>query len=487
MTDNSTDEQALQKKSTKWYWLIPIVLVVLVIGSYFYISSPDTDVDNIDSNTSVLDPKAESTHLSKIADTDNVYFQRGFDVIWNTIEPEKGEFDWTFNDQMFGNMQKDFGNAYPLSIIWPYANWDQQACHEGDKYLATGHLKQPDTDLYMGAPCDLEAYGEFVEKVVERYDGDGIDDMPNLETPIKYWEILNEPSMQGGTTGGAGEDLKFYVGSSMEYFEILKTSYESIKKADSDAKVLHAGMAGMQESFQDFWKPVFEAGAGDYFDIANIHSISTTERTEDLFVTSFKEFLSGYGIEDKPIWVTEAQYGDLQEKPSNTTEFEQLMAKSVVFSLAKGADKIFLIENWIFWETGMGTPQDDLKDMDKEGDLSNSKDMKEKKEIPSEVYLTSTHKVYLNLVDKVNHFDSVEVLNEKFIVNSSQHEGTTSEVGHYKFINGDSIVYVLWGKDSAVAPEISGTLKITDIYGESTTIQDSELVLTDVPIFVEIQ
>ena len=36
-------------------------------------------------------------------------------------------------------------------------------------------------------------YQDFVKQLVERYDGDGIDDMPGLKNPIKYWQIDNEP------------------------------------------------------------------------------------------------------------------------------------------------------------------------------------------------------------------------------------------------------------------------------------------------------
>ena len=32
--------------------------------------------------------------------------------------------------------------------------------------------------------------------VVERYDGDGLDDMPGFEYPIRHWEIGNEPDVQ---------------------------------------------------------------------------------------------------------------------------------------------------------------------------------------------------------------------------------------------------------------------------------------------------
>ncbi|MFY7998387.1 MAG: hypothetical protein ACOVSW_07285, partial [Candidatus Kapaibacteriota bacterium] len=44
---------------------------------------------------------------------------------------------------------------------------------------------------------------------MERYDGDGIDDMPSLKTPITSWEFSNEPD---GSCGGYGEDKPFMPG-----------------------------------------------------------------------------------------------------------------------------------------------------------------------------------------------------------------------------------------------------------------------------------
>lgn len=113
-------------------------------------------------------------------------------------------------------------------------------------------------------------YREFLKKFVERYDGDGIDDMPGLRYPVKYWEIVNEPGLQG-------DELKFFHGTSQEYLEILKTSYEVIKEVDEDAKIVMGGMAGMHTKFVEFWSPIIKE-AGNYFDIANIHSIDSDER-----------------------------------------------------------------------------------------------------------------------------------------------------------------------------------------------------------------
>jgi hypothetical protein len=464
----------------KVYFLIAalILLAVVTAGLFIYRNyfSKETQTSPTNTKPVTLDPQKEATHLSKVAGEKSAYWMRGFDVVWNEIEPEKGKYDWEENDKMLTEFKTGQAEgAYHLSIIWPYANWDQTACHSGEKYMATGHLKRGGEDLYMGVPCDMAAYSEFIQKVVERYDGDGKDDMPGLKIPVKHWEIINEPSMQGGSLGGAGEDLKFFVGTPKEYFEILKTSYEAIKKADPQAKVLHAGMAGMHKNFVEFWTPIFELGAGKYFDVANIHSISTNERTEDLFVIRFKRFLEKYDLGDKPIWVTEAQFGGLQEKPEDIGEFDKLVARSSVFALSQGADKLFLIENWTTWdvENAFKPPEEEkgMKSPPPKIDLSGS----------------STHKVYLSLVDKINSFEKIEVLNEKYYENPSDYEGATSDIGHYKFINGNNIVYVLWGEGSAVALEISGKLKVTDIYGESKGIDAGALQISDSPIFVELK
>jgi len=467
----------------KLYFLIAFVVIVLIVVGGFFIYknyfSKETQTSTTNTKPVKLDPQKEATHLSKVAGEKNAYWMRGFDVVWNVIEPEKGKYNWEENDRMLTEFKDGQAQgAYHLSIIWPYANWDQITCHSGKKYVATGHLKRGGEDLYMGAPCDMEAYSQFIREVVERYDGDGRDDMPDLKIPVKYWEIINEPEMQGGGFGGAGEDLKFFVGTPQEYVEILETSYKAIKKADSSAKVLYAGMAGMQKNFQDFWDPVFAGGGGGYFDIANIHSISTDEQREDLYVIKFKKYLEKYGIENKPIWVTEVQFGQLMDKPKDLTAFEKLMVRATVFSLAQGAEKLFFIENWTMW---------DNKEMFKPPE-EDDESKKETKGKPPKLDLSnnSTHKVYLNLVDKINSFDKIETIKEKFTEGQDDREGATSQVAQYKFVNGDKAVYVLWG-NAELPTEITGKLKVTDIYGVSREVETSALQLSDSPLFVELK
>ncbi len=452
----------------KIWWILLIVFVLLLMGGFlvykFCFIKPQESKKTTQEAFKLDKAKAE-THLSKIMGTKGAYWQRRSELWWEEVESDKGKFDWDEVDKRIKESNKM--GIIPIVTIKPFANWDQNACHDS-KYEADFHgpEKEGGKKVKVGKPCNMNAYANFLKKAVERYDGDNKNDMPDLTIPIKHWEIMNEPSMQGGGTGGMGEELKFFVGTSDEYFEILKTSYETIKEADKSAKVLHAGMAGMQKNFQDFWRPIFEKGGGEYFDIANIHTINTDKQREDMYVRKFKKFLAEYNLDDKPIFITEVQFGKLVGKPDNLEEFEQLIARSTIFALAQGADKLFYIENWMFWDSKKGP--------------------EEKLEFDKSALESSTHKVYLNLVDKINEFDKIEILQEEFKENSQDNEGTTLNFGHYKFINGNDVIYVLIGGEQ-LPKELQNQdkLKITDIYGESEEITASEITLSDSPIFVE--
>ena len=58
-------------------------------------------------------------------------------------------------------------------------------------------------------------------------------------------------------------------------------------------------------------------------------------------------------------------------------------------------------------------------------------------------------------------------------------------VGHYKITSGENFVYILWG-ESKIPEEISGIITVTDIYGISKTIDATELILGNEPVYVEL-
>jgi len=247
---------------------------------------------------------------------------------WNSIERSKGVYNFSVTDSLVKTAQMN--NVAMLATIWPFADWDQKVCHTSacevgleDQFYPRDPMGLLGIPKSRCPPCSIADYQQFLKRLVERYDGDGQNDMPGLEIPIKYYEILNEPELKETF-------LTFFKGTKEEYVKILKASFEAIKEICDDCKVVQGGAAGVGPEMLVYWSDVFGLGAVDYFDIANIHYINAGDRST-LNVKPFKSLMDKKGIK-KPIWVTEAEYGEDKDQGISTT---------VEGALTAGAQKIF--------------------------------------------------------------------------------------------------------------------------------------------------
>jgi hypothetical protein len=209
--------------------------------------------------------------------------------IWNHIESKKGDFFWEDVDQHVVYAQEN--NQTILATIWPYANWDQKSCKR--KKVKSPFGKR--FTKYLSKPCSMDDYKNFLIKLVDRYDGDGFNDMSGLTKPIKYWDVMNEPEFK-----------MFFKGSKDDFIEIFNFSSKAIKEKQPEAIIVMAGAAGMFPKNKKYWKSVLPE-IKDHFDIANIHHISGPDGQcdKELWVDEFAELLKSVNV-DKPIWLTEA-------------------------------------------------------------------------------------------------------------------------------------------------------------------------------------
>ncbi len=265
---------------------------------------------------------------------------------------------------------------------------------------------------------------------MERYDGDGKQDMPDLKFPIKYWEASNEPSNQG-------EFHTFFDGSPEDYLEVLRATYQAVKEADPEARVLHAGMAGVTTSEVAFWEPVFEKGGG-YFDIANIHSI---EASEQLNVPEFKELLAKHGI-DKPIWATEVQHNS----DIGLEEHGRLFARSYLSAFGNGVEKIF----YTMFKVPPFAPE-----QHRQAALIGQNGEKR-----------PAYHALKTLVVKLDGFISVEKRSEN----------------HYIFNVNEGTINALLG-DGSTTVKTAGEARITDAFGQNVATPAIEL--SQSPVFIE--
>lgn len=350
--------------------------------------------------------------------------------IWGEVEREPGHYDWSRTDRAVKDAQN---NGFNLIVtLWPYAEWDQSRCRTP---LSEDRAREfRELGRYRGPPCDLGAYEGFVQRAVERYDGDGVDDMPGLKYPVKYWEVSNEPSMQ--------EELTFFTGTPQDYVEILRTTHDAVEAADPDATVVQGGAASAEHETADFWEEVYDLGGAQYFDIANIHSIGLESR--DLYASKYATFLTENDVE-RSFWVTEAQYSAraLGRERLSTEEWARYITKSFVRAYGAGAKKIF----YVGLTKSPGDPETSL--ITPRG-----------KQAP--------YHAYAAMVEKLDGFTEAERLGES----------------QYRFTLEDREVYVLW-KDADVPTELSGPVTVTEVDGTERGTTAEELEVGEGPVFVE--
>jgi hypothetical protein len=265
--------------------------------------------------------------------------------LWDSMQKNKnGRISFARTDKLVKEYQeKGIGL---LITLWPFAEWDQKErsdaskclVSENDQFLPEGGFIKEENYLprYRCNPNDWEAYQRWVRVVVERYDGDGVNDMPNLKIPIKYWEVMNEPDLTGPEGEESYETLDFYRQDAEAYRELLIKTSEAIREADSQAKILIAGAAGGSEESLNFYREVFkDKKAVSAFDIANVHCISNDDY-QSFNVEPYKKMLQELGI-NKPIWVTEAEAIVSDDPDVNAAQTLQSTKKA----LELGAERIF--------------------------------------------------------------------------------------------------------------------------------------------------
>ena len=212
--------------------------------------------------------------------------------VWNKIEKEQGNFSWQEADEYVVYAQDH--NQTIIATIWPYANWEQKTCKRKKARSPFGKR----FSKYLSKPCSMENYKIFLINLIDRYDGDGNNDMPGLIKPIIHWEIMNEPEFK-----------MFFKGTKEDFVEIFNFSSKLIKSKQKDAVIVMAGAAGMFPENKKYWSSVLPK-IKDNFDIANIHHISTPEGgcDKEFWVDEFAALLKRKNI-NKPIWLTEAMTG----------------------------------------------------------------------------------------------------------------------------------------------------------------------------------
>jgi hypothetical protein len=191
------------------------------------------------------------------------------------------------------------------------------------------------TERYL--PGSLEAWADCVTRLVERYDGDGIDDMPGLVAPIRYWEVDNEPDLKNTNvaTNAPGRYDPATFCTPEEYAAVLLAASGAIRAASPDTKVLALGLYRPHaKSGQAYAASVLALpGVADAFDIVSVHTYHDDDG---------ERLASGLGAvaalaPGKSIWVTEASV----TLAGGEIEQARRVASYAAWAAMAGAERLF--------------------------------------------------------------------------------------------------------------------------------------------------
>jgi len=356
---------------------------------------------------------------------------------WNDIEPVAGSYDFSQTDAYLSQIQPL--GVRVMATIWPFTEWDQAYWQAQPGWEAAAGFEE-ELPLSRYKPHDTAAYQRFVGALVERYDGDGTDDMPGLTQPIKHWEVLNEPE----TADWVG--LCFFKGSASDYLEVLAASHQAIMGADAEAIIFNGGSTGV--SPPTFWQELLSLGGSQYFSVGNTHSITPGPEVDDLGAGEWAALLAPYNI--TTFWVSEVQipYGNIHGLYTSPEEQASRLAKGYLKAFAQGAGAIF----WTVWQAQPGNDQSFIGAalLDVNGEK------------------TLAHYALETMIGLLGDFSAVETITE----------------GQYRFETGGGSVYALWGSGGGPA-ELSGPVRVTSHLGQTSQMDAAGLVLSEDPIFVE--
>ncbi len=248
---------------------------------------------------------------------------------WFLIQPDLGSqsYDFTRFDRQYGAVPAGIDI---LANIAP-----------GKPLLAQGYTL-PGSYL----PSDEQQYRTFVMATVERYDGDGLEDMPGLSNPIKHWQVGNEPNVQRWS----------------DFAALQRMTYLAIKAACQDCTVLIGGAtgfpAGYVAGFDAQYAPILAELAGQYVDVFDFHWYGSAQGEYRLVdgltgadvLDHIRSTLTAYGFPaDMPIWITEmgAYSGDPADAPRFVvppqSEGQQAgdYSRRFIYPLSCGVEKVF--------------------------------------------------------------------------------------------------------------------------------------------------
>ncbi|MBP1467167.1 O-antigen ligase family protein [Candidatus Chloroploca sp. M-50] len=256
-------------------------------------------------------------------------------VPWDDLEIHgRGDFEDRRNVEAIGVVSSwakydriaHAARAAGIELIWRLERppvWARRQ-FEADPVFQAGLLVDGNS---TGPPDDLADYAAFVRAVVERYNGNGVDDAPGSPV-VRYFQIWNEPNLRN--------EWNWHDPRPEDFVELLRVGATAVRETNPDAVVIFPGLAPTDGL--DFRAPmteleyldrVYRAGGAAYFDVMAAQGYGLGQspdehryvflrgrgnwnwqrpidtRNDVSRVVLLREVMERHGDHATPIWITE--------------------------------------------------------------------------------------------------------------------------------------------------------------------------------------
>lgn len=227
---------------------------------------------------------------------------------WALINKSDGNYDWRQLDGLLADLKAhgvdDVVFTLNFTPSWASSRPNENCAQGQAKALVglgmLGGACDPPNDVNPDGTGTDKHWKDFITAIAKH--------SKNSSTAhIKYWEIWNEPH----------NDF-FWTGTFPQMVRMAHDAYTIIKGIDPDALVLTPSVGLDPGKSQKWIEGYLAAGGGQYADVIAFHGYVHSGRfgvypqAADLVprLNNFKNVLAKYGQSDKPLWDTEASWGN---------------------------------------------------------------------------------------------------------------------------------------------------------------------------------
>jgi hypothetical protein len=239
--------------------------------------------------------------------------------VWNMIETESG-IDFTKLDYAIRTLQKN-GMDVVFTIMPNSRKW------------AAAHLFKKkkggmEPTVHADLPDRFDQYKKAVGAIVERYDGDGKEDMPGLAFSIDCYQLVNEWVWQ-------------WMGSQQTYLKYLKASRDFIKEIHPGARIILGGLTGVE-----FW--AIDKGIDNERNV-KLGGMQGSNEPKIMSLESFKNKQPGHVekmIKRLEFCLTDAKpYFDIIDLHSYTESYKEMIPSVEVIKKYAPEKELWSLEN----------------------------------------------------------------------------------------------------------------------------------------------